>query len=168
MHACPQATINTREMARKEHSVQVGPWGSIGGAYPYEFHPRGRITKINIRTGGRGGCIDSISFEYYDPISRQVYCSPKYGGDGGHLSQSMYLEKGEEILELSGTVGSYDGWTVITSLCFKTNKKRCEFGSVSAEKFTLPLKTKTGKFAGFHGRYGGYLDSIGAILEVKL
>ncbi|KAJ9548971.1 hypothetical protein OSB04_021514 [Centaurea solstitialis] len=151
----------------QEGSLKVGPWGSTGGAHPFEFKPRGRITKINIRTGGRGGCIDSISFEYYDPSSRQVYCSPKYGGAGGHLSESMYLEKGEEIVEMSGTVGCYDGWKVITSLCFKTNKRSCEFGSVCGEKFTLPLKTKTGRFAGFHGRYGAYIDSIGAILEVK-
>ncbi|CAH1414159.1 unnamed protein product [Lactuca virosa] len=147
--------------------AQVGPWGSGGGEYPYEFIPNGRITKIHIKTGGSGGCIDSITFAYIDACSGQECWSKTYGGEGGHLSQYMYIEEGEEFLELSGTVGRYGGWTVITSLCFKTNKKKCEFGSVSDNKFSLPVKTNTAKIVGFHGRYGGYLDSIGAVLQPK-
>lgn len=79
----------------------------------------------------------------------------------------MYMEAGEELAELSGSVGEYGGWTVVTSLCFKTNKQRREFGSVSDKKFSVPVKTNTAKIVGFHGRYGGYLDSIGAVLEPK-
>ncbi|KAI3699024.1 hypothetical protein L2E82_43003 [Cichorium intybus] len=158
----PSPIINENLVNQK-----VGPWGSSGGDYPYEFIPNGRITKIKIKTGGHGGCIDSITFAYIDENSGQEYWSKTYGGPNGHLSQYMYMEAGEELAELSGSVGEYGGWTVVTSLCFKTNKQRREFGSVSDKKFSVPVKTNTAKIVGFHGRYGGYLDSIGAVLEPK-
>ncbi|MFS8017940.1 putative jacalin-like lectin domain-containing protein [Helianthus anomalus] len=79
----------------------------------------------------------------------------------------MYIEADEELVELSGTIGSYNNCTVITSLCFSTNKKSCSFGWESGTKFSLPVKDINTKFVGFHGKYGGYLDSIGAILEPK-
>ncbi|KAM0055778.1 putative jacalin-like lectin domain-containing protein [Helianthus debilis subsp. tardiflorus] len=154
-------------MAVPKKHVQVGPWGGTGGSYSFEFKPDAKITNIYIKTGGQGGCIDSIRFGYFPAGSSQESQSPKYGGEGGHNSETMYIEADEELVELSGTIGSYNNYTVITSLCFRTNRKSCSFGSESGTKFSLPVKITDTKFVGFHGTYGGYLDSIGAILEPK-
>ena len=69
----------------------------------------------------------------------------------------------ENIIGFSGTFGPYQGITVITSLSFETNKNVYgPFGTMGKDNFSLPL-TK-GKFGGFFGRNGIFVDSIGAVL----
>lgn len=83
------------------------------------------------------------------------------------MSQITFDED-EDIRVLSGTFGPYLSIsnTVITSLKIKTNKQvHGPFGTVGNEgneSFSLPV-TK-GKIAGFFGRHGPYINSIGAIL----
>lgn len=86
-----------------------------------------------------------------------------------HLSSIwVYLQftfaDDENLIGISGTVGVYAGYTVITSLSFLTNKKKYgPYGTTQGTSFSLPVAK--GSFGGFSGNYGDYLDSFSVILH---
>ena len=70
----------------------------------------------------------------------------------------------EYLIGVNGTVGTYVGITVITSLAFQTNKKTAgPYGSIQGTSFSLPVSN--GHIVGFTGNYGDFLDSFGVILH---
>ncbi|KAJ9565544.1 hypothetical protein OSB04_001510 [Centaurea solstitialis] len=149
-------TFEGRNMATSGN-VEVGPWGGTGGA-PWRFQPNGRITAIYIASGV---CIDSIRFTYVDGQGTQS--SPTYGGQGGGR-QTIAFDNDEEIRQISGTIGEYLGVTVVTSLTITTNKRVWPtYGADGGTSFSLPVVV--GKFVGFFGNSGDFLNSIGAILQ---
>ncbi|XP_071741133.1 uncharacterized mitochondrial protein AtMg00810-like [Rutidosis leptorrhynchoides] len=73
--------------------------------------------------------------------------------------------EGEYITGISGTVGVYNGYMVITPLTFHGSKK--DYGPYVSKSggtaFSLPMSL--GNFVGFYGNYGGYLDNLGVYLS---
>ncbi|KAL4579580.1 hypothetical protein LXL04_015733 [Taraxacum kok-saghyz] len=135
--------------------VEVGPWGGKGGYNPFSHRPEGRISEIRLRTGG---CVDSIRITRTD-ASRTKHHSETYGGDGGSAHTITFADD-EYLIGISGTVGTYVGITVITSLSFQTNKKTTEhYGTNQGTSFSLPISK--GHIVGFTGNYGDFLDSFG-------
>ncbi|KAI3681105.1 hypothetical protein L6452_35888 [Arctium lappa] len=118
-----------------------------------------RITKIFIAAGD---CIDSIKFTY-DGVDGVNHGSPAYGGNGGTNHMITFVE-GEVITRITGTFGEHGQAMVITSLSIDTNKgTHGPYGKNVGTGFSLPV-TK-GKFIGFYGTYGDYIQSFGAILQ---
>ncbi|KAL7617013.1 hypothetical protein Lser_V15G03296 [Lactuca serriola] len=139
--------------------VQVGPWGGNGGVNPWTFMPDGRIYKIRISAGA---CVDSIRFTYIDHDNVKHH-SETYGGDGGG-PYKFTLGDDENLIAISGTVGEFDSYTVIRSLSFVTNKKsHGPYGTNEGTGFSL--RVSEGRFGGFSGNYGAYLDSLSVILN---
>ncbi|KAL4579591.1 hypothetical protein LXL04_015744 [Taraxacum kok-saghyz] len=144
---------------RASGDVEVGPWGGKGGYNPFSHRPEGRISEIRLRTGG---CVDSIRITRTD-ASRTKHHSETYGGDGGSAHTITFADD-EYLIGISGTVGTYVGITVITSLAFQTNKKTTEhYGTNQGTSFSLPVSK--GHIVGFTGNYGDFLDSFGLILH---
>ncbi|KAL4579581.1 hypothetical protein LXL04_015734 [Taraxacum kok-saghyz] len=139
--------------------IEVGPWGGKGGYNPFSHRPEGRISEIRLRTGG---CVDSIRITRTD-ASRTKHHSETYGGDGGSAHTITFADD-EYLIGISGTVGTYVGITVITSLAFQTNKKTTEhYGTFQGTSFSLSISK--GHIVGFTGNYGDFLDSFGLILH---
>ncbi|CAH1445201.1 unnamed protein product [Lactuca virosa] len=150
---------NTFRSNMAGNGVQVGPWGGKGGVNPWTFIPSGRICEICISALG---CVDSIRFTYKDRDNVKHH-SETYGGDGGS-SHTFTFADDKNLIEISGTVGVYGGYTVITSLSFLTNtKKYGPYGTTQGTSFSLPVAK--GSFGGFSGNYGDYLDSFSVILH---
>ncbi|XP_071691557.1 mannose/glucose-specific lectin-like [Rutidosis leptorrhynchoides] len=64
------------------------------------------------------------------------------------------------------STGEYAGYTIISSLCFITNKTTHEpFGQTTGTPFAVPWKQ--GSFAGFYGRAGYYIDAIVVYLKAS-
>ncbi|XP_076897250.1 horcolin-like [Bidens hawaiensis] len=153
----------------KRKSITVGPWGGKGGG-PWTFKPDGRITQLNIRCGY---IVDAIYFNYMDG-SGETRQTDRFGGRKGGLHQNnenlsalctqVHFGKDEVITNISGSVGTFEGCTVITSLIFVTNTNTYgPYGTCKGtDHFSVPV-TK-GKIIGFYGRHGIYLDSIGVVL----
>nr|KAJ0210460.1 hypothetical protein LSAT_V11C400207350 [Lactuca sativa] len=139
--------------------IHVGPWGGNGGVKPWTFIPNGRIFQIRISTFG---CVDSIRFTYIDHQGVQKH-SERYGGDGGSVHTVTFVDD-EHLIGITGTVGIYERYTVITSLSFLTNKKNYgPYGTNQGTSFSLPVAK--GSFSGFGGNYGAYIDSFSVILQ---
>ncbi|KAI3681088.1 hypothetical protein L6452_35870 [Arctium lappa] len=161
-HPVPSLKLSISKFLNLNASqVEVGPWGGDGGVNPWSFMPGGRIVGFRIASGD---VIDSIRFMYEDE-SHNKHHSNTYGGDGGTLNPPVNFDRDEDIIRVSGTIGKIYSYTVITSLSFHTNKGRTygTYGGGAGTSFSLPV-TK-GKFIGFFGNYGDYLDSIGVILQ---
>ncbi|CAH1439453.1 unnamed protein product [Lactuca virosa] len=144
------------------NGVHVAPWGGKGGVNPWTFIPSGRICEICISASG---CVDSIRFTYKDRDNVK-HLSETYGGDDGS-PHTVYLQftfaDDENLIEISGTVRVYGGYTVITSLSFLTNKKKYgPYGTTQGTSFSLPVAK--GSFGGFSRNYEDYLDSFSVIL----
>ncbi|KVH87807.1 horcolin-like [Cynara cardunculus var. scolymus] len=133
---------------------EVGPWGGHC-AGPWTFKPDGRIIEIWIASGNY---IDSIRFVYEDQHLVKHH-SPKYGGDGG-TEQKIAFDEDEELNQMSGTTGDF-----VASLSFRTNKRSLGPYGRTDEGTSFSLPVAKGKFVGFFGECGYYLDSIGAILQ---
>ncbi|PWA82585.1 jacalin-like lectin domain-containing protein [Artemisia annua] len=135
-------------------------------------------------------CLHAITFVVED-INGSSYSSNQYGGDGGtitnftidppHLGKihidakyeisEIILDVDEEVIGISGTVGRWEIWDplnhnrLISSLCFKTNKKNYEVGVPRHIFSKFSESWGVGSLAGFHGHYGYYLDGIGCCLK---
>ncbi|CAI9281958.1 unnamed protein product [Lactuca saligna] len=150
---------NTFSSNTASNRIHVGPWGGNGGVKPWTFIPNGRISQIRISAFG---CVDSIRFTYIDHQGVQKY-SERYGGDGGSLYKVTFVDD-EHLSGITGTVGIYERYTVITSLSFLTNKKNYgPYGTNQGTSFSLPVAK--GSFSGFSGNYGAYIDTFSVILQ---
>ena len=79
------------------------------------------------------------------------------------MSRLLQIEIGasEIVKEISGTIGSFDGATVITSFKLVTDSQT--FGPWAIENgtpFRVPVQSGSG-IVGFFARAGKYLDAIG-------
>lgn len=81
-----------------------------------------------------------------------------------YLGNQITFAKDEEITRVSGTFGEHDNVTVIKSLTIVTNKNNYPtYGKKGTREFSLPVAK--GKFIGFYGTYGDYVESFGALLK---
>lgn len=79
------------------------------------------------------------------------------------INNQIQLGYGEVISEVRGTIGEFDGVTVITSLTFTIGSKELgPYGLVAGTAFSLPVLN--GKITGFWGNADKYLDSLGVFL----
>nr|XP_009763421.1 PREDICTED: putative late blight resistance protein homolog R1B-12 isoform X1 [Nicotiana sylvestris]XP_009763428.1 PREDICTED: putative late blight resistance protein homolog R1B-12 isoform X1 [Nicotiana sylvestris]XP_009763437.1 PREDICTED: putative late blight resistance protein homolog R1B-12 isoform X1 [Nicotiana sylvestris] len=142
-------------------SILVEPWGGTGGS-EWNYKLKSPIKEILI---AHGGCIDSIMFKTITEQGTTID-SPKFGGNGGRINKVVFEETPlEHLTGIKGTLGCFDGYSVIKSLCFTTNVKNYgPFGSEGGgTPFSLVMKEGVA-IVGFHGRCGAYLDAIGVYL----
>ncbi|KAG4124874.1 hypothetical protein ERO13_D10G064300v2 [Gossypium hirsutum] len=146
-----------KSSSRKKMSVVVGPWGGNGGAAWDDGIYNGvrEITLVYDR------CIDSIRV-VYDKNGKPV-TAEKHGGVGGNKTAEIKLKFPEEFLiSVTGYYCPvvYDGSPVIRSLTFKSNRRT--FGPYGVEEGTpFAFSVEGARVAGFNGRSGWYVDSIG-------
>nr|GEY30540.1 hypothetical protein [Tanacetum cinerariifolium] len=138
--------------------------GGNGGTNPWSFRLEDDFKLTEIKTVSQGGCVYSIRFAYLDN-DKVTHNSKQYGGDADYGTRDiLIIPDGEKITGISGTVGSYDGITVITSLSFKVGTiKNGPYGTPSGTPFSLPVNS--GDVTGFFGNHGVFLDSLGVILS---
>ncbi|WRX26725.1 Jacalin-like lectin domain - like 1, partial [Theobroma cacao] len=142
---------------KKKMSLVIGPWGGTGGAAWDDgtYHGVREITLVYDR------CIDSIRV-IYDKNGKPV-TAEKHGGMGGNKTAEIKLNFPEEFLiSVSGHYCPvvHGGGHVIRSLTFKSNQRT--FGPYGVEEGTpFTFSMEGGRIAGFNGRSGWYLDSIG-------
>ncbi|KAG5520926.1 hypothetical protein RHGRI_033474 [Rhododendron griersonianum] len=132
----------------EEGWISLGPWGGKGGG-EWSYRPEGPIMQITI---GYEDAIHSILFE--SKTHDGVFC----------IDSSV-----EQLSSISVTYG-IPNYTVlvIVSLSINTNlKKNGPFGLRSGV-YSMSIPLKGGVIAGFHGRAGIYLDSIGIFVAPKV
>nr|GEV01627.1 hypothetical protein [Tanacetum cinerariifolium] len=97
--------------------VQIKKKLDHGGVLVFRFPFPGRLIEIIVVSNK--DCVYSIQFVYLDNNNNKQY-SPKYGGDGPVDAKTniIIIPEGEKIAGISGTVGPYVGFIVITSLYF--------------------------------------------------
>ncbi|XP_071722604.1 probable serine/threonine-protein kinase PBL12 [Rutidosis leptorrhynchoides] len=152
-----------------EEMIKVGTWGSkepLGpqNVWSFELEKNHHLKKLEI---GHGDLIYSLMFTtQYRGVTTT---SKKAGGwNGAEKVTEVNFDWDEEINAIDGTIalsrGKYAGYTVISSISFVTNKRtHGPFGQVRGTHFLVPWDD--GSFAGFHGRCGYYIDSIGVYLK---
>ncbi|GKD23325.1 retrotransposon protein, putative, ty3-gypsy subclass [Tanacetum coccineum] len=86
------------------------------------------------------------------------------GSSRSECCSEVSIGSGYTLTRISGTFGQYDDLTVITSLYFRVGKNKVygSYGRPCGTAFSLPVVQ--GKFTGFFGDSGDYLDKLGAIL----
>ncbi|KAD5962017.1 hypothetical protein E3N88_13490 [Mikania micrantha] len=90
---------------------------------------------------------------------------------GIRRARLIEFDRDEEITGIHGmvgvTTGRFHGYTVISSLCFTTNKKNIgPYGNETGDSFLVPWDV--GSFDGFYGRAGFYLDGLGCYLKATM
>ncbi|KAL7586661.1 hypothetical protein Lser_V15G39372 [Lactuca serriola] len=150
----------------QQRIYRVGTWGRRRSEDPqnkwsFELEKGHNLVKITI---GHGDGINSLMFtSEYEGV---LHDSDKYGGlAGGETVSEVILESDEEINCINGTIGSRDGFTIISSLSFQTNKRtHGPFGRATETVFSIPWDK--GLLVGFYGLSGYYIDSnIGIYVE---
>ncbi|KAI3748729.1 hypothetical protein L6452_12013 [Arctium lappa] len=148
--------------------AETSLWGSSTGGDPWslQLDSNQKLKKITI---DHEDWIYSIGFTTV--FSGSSDSSQRHGGHGGPSGgtiSEINFDDDEEITEIHGTVGVSTGhyayYTVISSLCFVTNKKRDgPFGKEAGTRFSV--RWDVGSFGGFYGRAGFYLDGLGFYLK---
>lgn len=141
--------------------TKIGPWGGIDGGRAQDITaiPK-RLESITIHSGWT---VDSISFIYLDQAGQKHRAGP-WGGPGGD-PYMIEFGSSELLKEVSGTYGLYEGWKVIRSIKFVTNKKQYgPFGRQEGTPFSVPVQNNS-SIVGFFGRSGKYLDAVGTYVH---
>ncbi|PWA93210.1 jacalin-like lectin domain-containing protein [Artemisia annua] len=142
-------------------------WGSSTGGNPWSLllDNNQKLRKIKI---DHKDWIYSIIFTTQD-FSGLLQSSKQHGGAssyrGGKISE-INFDVDEKLIGINGTVGvttgCHEGFKVISSLFFFTNKKTDgAFGKPTGTSFSVPWDA--GSFAGFYGRGGLYIDGCSLI-----
>ncbi|CAH1446306.1 unnamed protein product [Lactuca virosa] len=150
-------------MATSATYVWGTPWGGKGGENAWQFiiPDGGSLARFTISSGD---VVNSIRFSYKDQYGFTL-TSEHFGGDGGS-SNTITFADDEFLIGISGRVGSINNLTVITSLSFETNNYTYgPYGTNPGTDFSFGVAN--GKFSGFYGRCGHYVDSLGVILQPK-
>nr|GEV91049.1 putative jacalin-like lectin domain-containing protein [Tanacetum cinerariifolium] len=130
--------IGCRRMTR------IGLWGSSTGGSPWTLQ-LGSNQKLRKITIDHEDWIYSIVFtteEFGGLLDSSQHHGGGGGKSGGKISE-INFDANEEITGILGTVGvttgRYAGYTVISSLCFMTNKTRHgPFGKETGTPFSVP------------------------------
>ncbi|SES16317.1 jacalin-like lectin [Lentzea albida] len=112
-----------------------------------------RVTKVSLRAGTR---VDQVGLAFADGTA------VSHGGSGG-TAHELVLAPGEHLRSLTLHSGQRDGHTRIFHASFTTTTGRTLSGggtTSSATTFTAP---DGWQIAGFHGRAGSEVDSLGVI-----
>lgn len=136
--------------------MNITPLKEVGGNGGSKFDAcaGGKVRGLHIRSGA---WIDAVQV-IYSNAQGQEDSTNRFGGQGGGLGAFM-LEAGERIIRVGFTTGQY-----VNSISIETDKHRCiSFGHENGEAayFDIP---ENSEFAGFYGKCGAYVDSIGVLI----
>ncbi|CAM0884512.1 unnamed protein product [Alopecurus aequalis] len=137
--------------------TKIGPWGGNGGTeFDITESVSQRLQSVTIRSGV---VINSIAFSYVDLAEKKQTLGP-WGGDG-ELTDTIIFAPLEIVKEISGTTGTFDGDTVVTSLTFITNVRTYgPFGKTNGgTAFSVPLMDTN--VVGFFVRAGKLVNALG-------
>ncbi|KAI3781584.1 hypothetical protein L2E82_11602 [Cichorium intybus] len=155
-----QASKKTPDIAR------VGPWGRKTGGpqnyWSFILENGHNLKKIVI---DHGDIIYSLMIT--SACEGVVHDFEKAGGwNGGDTVSEVMFDEDEELIGINGTVGTYNGYTVISSISFFTNKSaHGPFGQATKSAFSVSWLN--GSFSGFYGLAGYYIDGIGVYLKAS-
>lgn len=136
--------------------------GSGGIPFIDDMSNMKRLERILYRSGSY---VDTLQFEWLEQDGTYV-TGPEYGGylGAGGEKGIVTLQDGEYLLKITGTAGAY-----LDSITFHTNLGTYgPFGGSGGTPFSIDLRNR--KLIGIIGRYGKYIDGIGALtkkLEAK-
>ncbi|CAN6163938.1 unnamed protein product [Urochloa humidicola] len=137
-------------------ATKIGPWGGNGGSDADVRVSPHRLESVVIR---HGVVVDAIGFSYLDQTGRRHAVGP-WGGNGGNIT-TIPLALGEFIREVSGTIGMFGPFKVVTSINLVSNLQTYgPYGQPKGTDFSVPVQGDNG-VVGFFGRSGIYLDAIG-------
>ncbi|KAJ9540030.1 hypothetical protein OSB04_026536 [Centaurea solstitialis] len=145
-------------------------WGSSTGGEPWSFRLESnkKLRKIFI---DHKRWIYSIAFTTQD-VGDSVNYFQQYGaacGPSGDTITQVNFDIDEEIIEIQGTITKVPiisgSLTLLSSLCFLTNKKRYGPFGYEEEDARFSKSWDEGSFRGFYGRAGFYLDGLGCFLK---
>jgi endoglucanase len=141
--------------------------GRNGSAFDHSDFVSQKLSRIRIEAGD---VVDSIDITY--GLQKDAL-TLRQGGDGGSSSSDLILEADEYITEMQVAIKYYKGSQTVAGLRFDTNKRKnvitigdYSLGSdgVRAGFENYIYQSGPERFiAGFKGRSGNYLDSIGPI-----
>lgn len=145
--------------------IRVGTWerqisGPDNKSWSFELEQDHHLSKIVI---DHGDAIYSLIFT--SEANGGLHTSNKVGGlaSEGTISEVLF-DGDEEITSISGSVGTRNGYTVISSLALETTKRtHGPFGQATDNVFSLPWDK--GSFSGFYGLAGNYIESIGVSIK---
>ncbi|GLT92126.1 hypothetical protein SLE2022_099800 [Rubroshorea leprosula] len=141
-----------------------GPWGGTGGKI-WDDGIFSGVYKVNVLV--LGVIVRGIQI-MYRKRNGEIYLSERRGGFGGKSHRIILQNPSEYLVGIAGFVGKIeenDGFEVLRSLTFYTNKgKYGPFGDEIGREFTSGAMG-SGMIAGFHGKSGAYLDAIGLHME---
>ncbi|PWA46421.1 jacalin-like lectin domain-containing protein [Artemisia annua] len=167
-----EAQLDTRTT---ESEPQIGTrtelFGSTspgGDPFLFQLESNQKLKKITISHNDQW--IYSLTFTAEDS-NGLLHSSEKYGGIYDHNDRCKFeqinFDDDEEMIGISGTHGKYYDLDLISSLCFVTTKKK--YGTFGKEADTsFSGSWDVGRFDGFYGLYGWYIDAIGCCLKAKI
>ncbi|MFD5828916.1 jacalin-like lectin [Lentzea sp. NPDC060358] len=112
-----------------------------------------RVTSVGLRAGSR---LDQVALTFADGTA------VRHGGDGG-ADQRLELAEGEHLTSVTLDRGRRDGRTRIFSARFTTSTGRTLTGGTATSDSTTFTAPPGFRIAGFHGRAGSEIDSLGVI-----
>ncbi|KAL4572395.1 hypothetical protein LXL04_019170 [Taraxacum kok-saghyz] len=144
--------------------LRLGKWGKQSASpqndWSFQLQSNHKLAKITI---DYGELIYSLMFT--SKCRGVLHNSTKAGGwAGGDTVTEINLHDDENIIGITGTIGSRGGNPVVTSLSFKTNRRtHGPFGCATGTAFSIPWNN--GSLVGFYGLAGYYIDGIGVYLK---
>ncbi|GJX54015.1 jacalin-like lectin domain-containing protein [Tanacetum coccineum] len=148
-------------------------WAGYGGnPFTFKLESNQKLRKITIY---HDIWIHSLTFTVEDS-NGLLHSSQKYGSDDyvPHRSKMSQInfDADEELIGISGTHGIYTMYNgnihdITSSLCFETTKKK--YGTFG-KKVNARYKSSwdVGRFDGFYGCCGLYLDAVGCCLKATI
>ncbi|HEX7301842.1 jacalin-like lectin [Lentzea sp.] len=112
-----------------------------------------RVTSVSLRAGAR---VDQVGLALADGTSFS------HGGNGG-TAQQLALAAGEHLTSVTLHSGQRDGRTRIFHARFTTNTGRTLSGGTETPDAVTYTAPPGFQIAGFHGRAGSEIDSLGVI-----
>ncbi|CAL5089649.1 unnamed protein product [Urochloa decumbens] len=141
--------------------TKIGTLGGSGGSLEDIPQASKRLESIMVFSSSR--VVNSFAFSYVDYAGRKHSAGP-WGSAGGD-PHPIPLAGSEVVTQVSGTIGSFSGYTVITSIKFVTSRDTYgPWGKENGTPFTVPVQPGSG-IVGFFARAGMYLDAIGVYVR---
>ncbi len=138
-------------------NLNISSMKEVGGPGGHQFvaGAEGKVRGFYIRSGA---WIDALQVAYINPFGQED-STERFGGQGGGLG-SFILEPTERVTRITFTTGQY-----VNSISIETSlNKRVTFGQQTGTPvmFVIP---ENSEFAGFYGKCGAYIDSIGILIN---
>ncbi|AQK79233.1 hypothetical protein ZEAMMB73_Zm00001d035559 [Zea mays] len=148
---CP--VFGSSQQPNKQDSTisvtKIGLWGGEGGSAQdiTTTEPPQRLHSLTVRASA---AVDSIEFTYTDR-GGQRRAAGRWGGLGGNL-RTIDLGDAEDVREVSGTYGTFEGATTLTSFRILTSSRTWgPWGVENGTRFCITAPVGS-SIVGFYGR----------------